>query len=190
MRGDAIDIIKSKKTGRLIKKTWLIEPIYDFLFYTLIVGIFPFVTGLYLLEEIKSKSNLTEPLILFTLSIILAIYLFRTILGLDKLTKINGEQKDLNRDAVKLTAESLNWTVAQHNQQFSILIPPWKLTSTNWGREIVVIYDRQDILINCLTFGLHDLKSPFHRGSNMRMLKQLTEKFKEFSQHLKITVNT
>jgi hypothetical protein len=185
MRGDKIDITKSKKTGRLIKKTWLIEPIYDFLFYTLIVGIFPFVTGLNLLEEIKSKSNLTEPLILFTLSIIWAIYLFRAVLGLDRLTKIKGEQKDLNREAVKLTAESLNWRLAQHNQQFSILIPPWKLLSTNWGREIVIIYDKQDILINCLTFGLHDLKSPFHRGGNLRMSKQLTEKFKEFLQQLK-----
>lgn len=186
MRGDTIDITKSKKTGRLIKKTWLIEPIYDFLFYTLIVGIFPFITGLYLFKEIKSKSNLIEPLILFILSIVLATYLFHTVFGLDKLTKINGEQKDLNREAIKLTAESLNWKVAQHNQQFSILIPPWKLLSTNWGREIVVIYDKNDILINCLTFGLHDLKSPFHRGSNLKMSKQLTENFKEIVQQLKI----
>lgn len=123
---------------------------------------------------------------LFTLSIIWAIYLFRAVLGLDKLTKINGEQKDLNREAVKLTAESFNWRVAHHNnQQFSILIYPWKHSSTNWGREIVVIYDRQDILINCLIFGLHDLKSPFHRGSYLRISKQLTQKFKEFLQQLR-----
>jgi hypothetical protein len=185
MRGHKIDISKSIKTGRLIKKTWLIEPIYDFLFYTLVVGIPPFIFGLYLLDGIKSKSNLTEPLLLFILSIILAAYLFSTVLGLDKLTRINGEQKDLNREAIKLTAESLYWKVAQHNQQFTILIPPWKLSSTNWGREIVVIYDGQDVLINCLTFGLADLKSPFHRGSNFRMSKQLTEKFKEFLQQLK-----
>ena len=186
MRGDKIDITKSKKTGRLVKKTWLIEPIYDFLFYTLIVGIFPFITGLNLFEEIKSKSNLTESLILLILSIIVATYLFRAVLGLDKLTRINGEQKELNREAIKLTAESLNWRIIQHNKQFSILIPPWKFLSTNWGREIVVIYDKQDILINCLTYGLHDLKSPFHRNSNLKMSKQLTEKFKEIMRQLKI----
>lgn len=185
MRGDKIEITKSKKAGRLIKKTWLIEPIYDFLFYALCVGIFPVVTGLNLLEEIKLKSNLTEPIILFALSIIWGTYLFRTVLSLDSLTKINGEQKDLNREAVKLAAEFFDWTIAQHNQQFSILIPKWKLSSTNWGREVVVIYDKQDILVNCLTFGLHDLKSPFHRGSNIRMAKQLTEKFNENLLQLK-----
>ena len=179
MRHDKIDIPKSKQKGRVVRKTWLIEPIVDFFTYTVLVGIYPFLSGFFFFDQLEKKEYLVGASILFGLALILGGLLLYSILNLDRLKRINGTLKDQNRKAIKNLTESLGWTLQIHNQQVSVLSPPWSWFSTNWGRQVVVIYDRQDILINSTSYGLHDMKSPFHWFGNRKLEKIVKDNFEE-----------
>jgi len=179
LRHDKIDIPKSKQKGRVVRKTWLIEPIVDFFTYTVLVGIYPFLSGFFFFDQLEKKEYLVGASILFGLALILGGLLLYSILNLDRLKRINGTLKDQNRKAIKNLTESLGWTLQIHNQQVSVLSPPWSWFSTNWGRQVVVIYDRQDILINSTSYGLHDMKSPFHWFGNRKLEKIVKDNFEE-----------
>ncbi len=182
MRHDKIDISKSKQKGRVIRKYWLIEPILDFLIYTVLVGAYPILSGLYFFDQLKNGDYLFRALILFSLSQILGGLLFYSINSLDKLKRISGTLKERNRQAIKDLTEKLGWTLQIHNQQVSVLSPPWSWFSTNWGRQIVVIYDRQDILVNATSYGLH-VKSPFHWFGNRKLERILKDNFEKEIQN-------
>ena len=179
MRHDKIDIPKSKQKGRVIRKTWLIEPIFDFLTYVVLVGAYPLLSGLFFFDQLENGDYIIGASVLFGLALILGGLLLYSIINLDRLKRISGTLKDGNREAVKNLTEKLGWTLQIHNQQVSILSPAWCWFSTNWGRQIVVIYVRQDILINSTSYGLHDLKSPFHWFGNRKLEKIIKDNFEE-----------
>ncbi len=169
MRFDKINIPKSKQKGRVVRKTCLIEPIVDFLTYVVLVGAHPILSCFFLFDQLEKKEHLVGASILFGLALILGGFLLYSIINLDRLKMINGDLKDQNRQAIKNLTESIGWTLQIHNQQVSVLSPPCSSFSTNWGRQVVVIYDRQDILINSTSYGLHDMKSPFHWFGNRKL---------------------
>ncbi len=179
MRFDNIDIVKSKKKGRLIRKTWLIEPFLDFIIYAVIVGFLPFSSGLFFIGHLKNDKNLFIVSILFLVALAFCGLLFYSVVTLDRLIRIHGSLKEQNREFVKEVIEQLGWSVQHHNQQLTIASPPWSIFSTNWGRQVVIIYDSGDILVNSTTYGLHDIKSPFHWFGNRKIERQLIERFEE-----------
>ncbi len=179
MRHDKIDISKSKQKERVFRKTWLIEPILDFLTYVVFVGAYPFLSGLFFFDQLEKGDYLVGASILFSLSLILGGLLLYSIINLDRLKRISGTLKERNRETIKNLTEKLGWNLQIHNQQLSILSPPWNWLSTNWGQQIVVIYDRQDILINSTSYGLHDLKSPFHWFGNRKLERIVRDNFEK-----------
>ena len=179
MRHDKIDISKSKQKGRVVRKTWLIEPIFDFLTYVVLVGAYPILSSFFFFDQLEKKEHLVGASVLFGHALVLGGLLLYSIINLDRLKRINGALKDQNRRAIKDLTEKLGWTLQIHNQQVSVLSPPWSWFSTNWGRQVVVIYDRQDILINSSSYGLHDIKSPFHWFGNRKLEQMVKDNFEE-----------
>lgn len=179
MRYDKIDTVKSKVKGRLVRKTWLIESIFDFLFYAVIIGFFPFFSGLSFIDNIKNQENLFFATVLFLTSLTLSGLFFYLILNLDRLKRVQGTLKEQNREKIKAVIEQLGWTIQHHNQQMTVASPPWSILSANWGRQVVILYDRGDVLINSTTYGQHDLKSPFHWFGNRKLERQLIDGFEQ-----------
>jgi len=176
---DKIDTVKSKVKGRLVRKTWFIEPILDFFIYGVIIGFFPFFSGLYFIDCLKNRENFFFATILFLIALTLCGLLFYSVLTLDRLKRIQGTLKEQNRELIKEVIEQLGWTIQHHNQQLTIASPPWSIFSANWGRQVVILYDKSDILINSTTYGLHDLKSPFHWFGNKKLERQLIDGFEQ-----------
>ena len=42
---------------------------------------------------------------------------------------------------------------------------------------MTIIYDGTDLLVNCISFGLHSSPSPFHWFANKRKVNKLTAEF-------------
>jgi hypothetical protein len=116
---------------------------------------------------------------LFLTTLFLFGLLFYSILNLDRLKRVNGTLKEQNREQIRVVVEQLGWRILNHNQQLTVASPPWSIFSANWGRQVVIIYDRGDILVNSTTYGLHDLKSPFHWFGNRKLERQLIEVFEQ-----------
>lgn len=173
MRYDKIDIQKSIDKNKVIRKTWLLVKIIDFFGSVVLVCSFTFLSGLVLTFKIKSSEDLVEPIMIFFIPLIFGELLCYSLLKLDRLKRIKGVSKEQNREIIKGLFENLGWTIFNHNQKMTLAVPPWSWCSTNWGQQVIVIYDHNDILINCTTYGLHDIKSPFHWFGNRKRERKI-----------------
>ncbi|MBS9774885.1 MAG: hypothetical protein KGV59_07000 [Tenacibaculum sp.] len=60
------------------------------------------------------------------------------------------------------------------------IIFPWLNNSwTDWGKQITIIYDRKDILVNCISFGRGSIPSPLHWFANKRKINKLKSGFED-----------
>lgn len=179
MINDKIDIDKSKVKNQLVTKMWLIEQISDFIFYATLIGSFPLSAGLFLLAQFKNGGNLFYATILFIITLVFSGLLLYSVLNHNKLRKIQGVSKEQNIKFTLEVGEQLGWKILTQDQQLIIASPSGSWFSSNWNRQIVLLYDKQDVLINCTYYGLHDFKSPFHWFGNRNLERQLIEGFEQ-----------
>jgi len=177
LKFDKIDITKSKKENRLIRKTWFIELLLDYTLYLIFIGVLPFLSGTYFFERIETGEKMFIPSLLFGVTLLISGFLIFTIVNLDKLNRINGILKEENRQIIKLLAHKFNWTIQINNDRIIVLTIPWNWLSSDWGRKITMIYDKRDILINITSYGMNNLKSPFHWFANRKLEKKFIENF-------------
>lgn len=82
---------------------------------------------------------------------------FRKVL---RLRTIIGTDAASNRTKVQEIFQDSGWKLAYNNRQF--LVAATSVGFTHWGRQFSVIFVKEKILINCVSFGLFHLVSPFH----------------------------
>lgn len=177
MRDDIIDILKSKQKERLIQNNPLFETITDYIIYTVFVGVC-LVISFFFFEMILKNENIIITSAIFLLTLILTGHLIYSIIHLDRLTRIEGKDRQINRQVVEKLSNLLDYRLIKHNQNVSILIPPWNWKSNNWGRRVVIVFDEKDILINSTTYGMHGIKSPFHWVKNREIEELIIDEFK------------
>ena len=173
-----IDISKSKTSGNLITRQWILGKIFEYLLPLMIVGIFPFIA----IMEFNSNLNKDEPIglsltfLIFTL--IIGGFMIYSIFNVYKLKRIKGISRGKNSNLIKKIAEKNNWNIFSSNQQMTILNLTWKESNGfDWGKQLTIIYDEKDILVNCISFGLHSSPSPFHWFANKRKINKLETEF-------------
>jgi len=184
MRFDKVDILKSKEKERVVSKTSWFEKINDFLTYTALIGAIPTIIIILLISQIKKGLDIIGPIVFLSIALGIGILLLYSLLNLDKLQRIKGTIKEQNRNAIKELAKELGWNIKMDNNEITIAAQTSNFFSTNWGRQILILYDGQDILINCQAFSLQGFKSPFHWSGNRDLEKMIKE---EFEKRLKTT---
>jgi len=134
------------------------------------------------ISEFNSDLTKNEPigisLMFLILSLTFSFLLIYSILNLNKLNRIIGLSRGQNTTLIKKIAEKNNWNIYSSNQQMTILNLTWKESGGfDWGKQLTIIYDGTDILVNCISFGLHSSPSPFHWFVNKRKIKELKTEF-------------
>jgi len=179
LRHDKIDIPKSKQEGRIIRKTWIIESIIDFLVYSALIIPFPLLSGFFFFDKLKKGDYLVGASVLFGLALIYGGLLLYSILNLDRLKRINGTLTDRNRQIIKDLADKLGWDLLIYNKHLSVIWAPWSSLSTTFGRQIIVIYGKEHILTNSTCYLFHDIKSPYHWFGNRNTKRIIKESFEK-----------
>jgi len=151
----------------------------------MIIFPFPIISTVLFVDQIKNDGlYIVGSSMFFIVSIVIGSLLFYSTINLNKLKRIQGGLKKQNRNSILTLSEKLGWEILRHNQKMAILKPSWSIASLDWGQQIVVLFDRQDILINSTTYGLHDIKSPFHWFVNRKNEKKLKLQFQaEIERH-------
>ncbi|MEP0264284.1 hypothetical protein [Dokdonia sp.] len=172
-----IDILKSIQAERLVTKRWLLEKIIDYSMYSLFASLFPFIA----IMQFSSDLSKNEPIILSLLFLILVItissLLVYSIINLYSLKRISGLSRGKNLGLIKKIAENNNWNISSTNHQITIIDFSWQDAGTDWGKQMTILYDEKDILVNCISFGLHSSPSPFHWFANKRKINILKVEF-------------
>ncbi|SFO02023.1 hypothetical protein SAMN04487989_1126 [Bizionia echini] len=175
----SIDISKSKKTEKLVIRQWLINKLLDYLIPLTITGIFIFMSTMELKSDLENSEPIALTLTLSLITISIGIFVIYSLKNLYKLERIKGLSREQNSVIIKEIAEKNGWNISTNNQQISTLNIPWENSGgLDWGKQLTIIYDKTDILVNCVSFGLHSTPSPFHWFTNKRKINKLKMEFK------------
>ncbi|GAA4298237.1 hypothetical protein GCM10023163_19210 [Aestuariibaculum suncheonense] len=143
----------------------------------MLIGIFLFIA----LKEFNSNLNNDKPIglslvfLIFTLAI--GGFMIYSIFNVYKLKRIKGISRVKNSNLIERIAKKNKWNISTNNQQITIINFSWKDSGTDWGKQMTIIYDRTDLLVNCISFGLNSSPSPFHWFANKRKVNELTTEF-------------
>lgn len=181
-----IDISKSKKAQRLIFKKWFLTKLFDRIFELPFILYFPFLSGMYLFSKINNQEHYGIAILYFVFAISVCGMLLYSVYHLNSLTRISGISRGQNSQMIKDIAESYNWKIESNNQQITIISFSWQETGTDWGKQMTILYDRKDILINCTSYGLFSTPSPFHWFANRKKVNKLKS---EFNKRIKAHYN-
>lgn len=139
---------------------------------------FPFIWILEFNSDLTKNQPIGMSLTFLILSLTFSYLLIYSILNLNTLKRIKGLSRGQNTNLIKKIAEKNNWNIYSSNQQMIILNLNWKESGGfDWGKQLTIIYDVNDILANCISFGLHSSPSPFHWFANKRKINKLKTEF-------------
>lgn len=179
MTTDNINIDKSIEEGKLILKGE--KGISKFLERSFVpihiigLALIPATDIYYSYQKDASLGN--DP---YYLTILLGLLVFVWYLG-DRtydLKRISGHSKNLNREIIESYVEERKWKVADSNDNATVVNIEWEQTSHDIGKKLTIIYDHNDLLINCRSYLLHFMTSPFHRIANNRIIDSIKNQIK------------
>ena len=79
------------------------------------------------------------------------------------------ENRKENMNLIENFCDRNDWKILhKDNHSHVILIEKFKLAYHN-GRELYILYKDDKIYIRCLTYAMHDMKSPFHWNSQKKI---------------------
>lgn len=175
---EKIDVEKSIKNQKVYRKIWIIVKVFDFLLNLFFILSFPFIAF------INWKRSLTTGDILFStflfiIALSLALLFFYALLNINKLRKVKGISPKDNKALITTILEEFEWELYRNNIQFTQATIDWSWISFDYGKEIVVIYENENILINCVSYGRGDLKLFTHWFINRKKENEIIKEFEK-----------
>ena len=177
MNINPIKITESKANDKLIFKKSLFDKLSDLMVEIPIIVFIPFLCGFALFKKISDGEPFVGTLFLFILFLSISVLMIYSMSTLNSLERITGKSRGQNSKAIKEIAEFYNWKIYSNNQQMTIISFSWKETGTDWGKQMTILYDKEDILVNCTSYGLFSTPSPFHWFANRKKVNKLKSEF-------------
>ncbi|MGH1366468.1 MAG: hypothetical protein ACRBF0_23100 [Calditrichia bacterium] len=117
---------------------------------------------------------LSFPIIAWIIAWIIAFFLLR-----DKLIRVPGISFEKNWEMVKQLAEEKEHLLHRHNKKYSAIIYPVGKDSWSKWYELIIIYDKVDIWVNCRAFTRINTRSLFIWFDNRKVEVQFIKSFQE-----------
>ena len=175
-----INILKTREKRKLIYKESLFFRVLDTLFSYFLISMIPFVS----IINIYHNSFSERSIIYLLLSIILYGFLVYSTINVTKLRSFQGIDYTENRKHILKILEKTNWKINVKRSDLIIAREDFHLLSWDWGKELVIIFEKNEILINCISFGQSQMKSPFHWFVNRNRENEIIRKFTKAQQKL------
>lgn len=172
-----INIPKSKQVEKLILRQRFFLRIMETLFHMMFALFLPFISGMQLYSDITKNKSLELSLTFFIVSILISYLLIYSIINIHSLKRVKGLSRGKNLSQIKKIAENNTWNISSTNQQITIIDFSWQDSGTDWGKQMTILYDKNDILVNCISFGAFSSPSPFHWFANKRKVNKLITEF-------------
>ncbi len=172
-----IDIPKSIKHRELCFNRSIVNKILENFLIPLSLIFFLYVTSVYFYDDIIRGQSYKISLPIFLLIITICILYLITLTKTYSLDKIIGISEIQNSRLVKEIVSENNWDIQSSNNQLDILEIPFTKTLNRHNKQIIVIYNGNDILINCVSFTRQKEPNPFKYYSNRKVTKEFKKLF-------------
>ncbi len=146
----------------------------------IILPLFAFTYFHGLFENGELSQKIISVIVIAILTISVSAILYSQIRNIFKFESFSGDSVENNRKLFELISKENGWVILRNNRKYMIILLP--VTGFSWKKQISVIFNKNNILVNIMTFGLHDIKSPFHYYSTKAILEQIKSKFNQNSK--------
>ena len=178
-----IDIQKSLNFEKLYFKKSLLEKIWENSLIIANLSFFLYITGTTLFDNLIKSKPFGWSLFFFILVITITLLGLISFLSSNNLERITGLEENKNTKIVKKIADKNNWKIYSNNKHLDIINISFLDTQTDYGKQLIIIYDQHDILINCISFALGKTPNPFNWFSNKKMIDKFKTEFKTIKTH-------
>ncbi len=185
MRNSKIYIQESIEKKRIIRETFQFEKISNFGSYAGSVIIIITLGGLKSLALLQDGVSSTNASLVFYGSLVLSGLVIYFSMTMDKLKRIKGINQQQNRRIIKEIVKEFGWEIRYDEKTITVANKVSKLFPGYLGPDIIIIYNHNDILINCISyFGPRwnpdfDIKLPFSWIGNRLNERMFFVKFEE-----------
>ncbi|UPQ78035.1 hypothetical protein M0M57_10355 [Flavobacterium azooxidireducens] len=173
---EKIDVEKSIAHQKIFRKSSLINRTLDLLYNLFFILSFPFLAFFNLINTLKTENSFYA-IMFFIVTFLISLLFFYAFVNINKLRKIEGLSQKENKQLILQIVEELEWKIYRDNIQFTHATSDWNCLSFDYGKEIIVIYENGNILVNCITYGRFDTKLFFYWFVNRKKENEIIEEF-------------
>ncbi|SFD74665.1 hypothetical protein SAMN04489722_1281 [Algibacter lectus] len=162
---------------RLYYDKSLLENVWENVLIIANLLFFLYITGTNFYDNVEKSKPFGWTLFFFILVIITTLLGIISFLNGKNLKRIDGVTKSENTEIVKKIVNKNNWKLYAENKELNIINVSFLDTQTDYGKQIIILYQKNDILINCTSFALGKTPNPFNWFSNKKIVEQFKTEF-------------
>lgn len=147
------------------------------------LAFFYFVFGSQFYEAVISGLPFGFYISLLLIIVAVTIFIFFSLAKRDKLKRIRGVSKTENLVLTRNIAHDNNWQFEELKDIIKIHINERKHLS-GYGKRIIILLDKNDMLLNCISFDMFGNYNPLMYFSNKRMQQEFENTFIFLSNNL------
>ncbi|WP_435414565.1 hypothetical protein [Polaribacter aestuariivivens] len=140
---------------------------------------FLYVTGTNFYQNIEKSKPFGWTLFFLIVVIIIISLGIISFLNSKKLEKLEGITQSENTKILKKIVNRNRWKLFEENKNLNIINISFLDTKTDYGKQIIVLYKKNDILINCTSFAFGKTPNPYSWFSNKKMVEKFKTEFIE-----------
>ena len=178
MNPDKIDVVKSIELQKIVTNYSIFLKILD-RYVIILLLVFPIMAITDIYYSSISNEPITNSIIYLVLSLAVIFTISYLYSKINRLLKIKGVSKDKNTKLVHQILKDFQWSIVRQNENTMIVEIPWTKSNNDFGKQIVIIFNKADIFINIKSFLLHHSPSPLNQKANKNLTIKLKDEIKE-----------
>lgn len=111
------------------------------------------------------------------ISLIICLLIILRIFSFVKLRRISGQNPEGNKRLIRAISEEFNWPLIQDQKDHSIL--HIARTMTAWERDLLIVYDGNDLLVNFTSYAAGRTQSLQGHFGEKRAFRKFKKRFEQ-----------
>lgn len=172
-----IDIRKSIKKRKLVTKRSLFFFLFPYLVLAGMLGFMLYVSISDMISNHVFDFAASQVILLIFILFLVPLFIIKNGFNAFAFQVVHGKSKDENiKIAERVLQENKKLKVKRKNKDFIRAYFERSLTF-DWGNELYIIFDNEDVLINFCSFARFDMPQPFRFYSDREFERKLINKF-------------
>lgn len=171
---DEINFEETIRQNKLILHQSVFDKVTEWIANIGLIILLPILSVSHTITHLESLStDLFGQIISNSLTIGFSLYVIFGIKQSVRLYTIKGSSLNENKERLKQIIQDNNWILYKEYENYFIIAPK------SYKSQINIIFNKEDVIVNAITFGNANTISPFYQRRNSDYIETINEKFEK-----------
>lgn len=177
-----IDIQKSKKSKKLVFYKTGYDRVSEYFIEFITLFSLLLISTSFILNEVKNNQRIVLPILILLTNLIVIGGIIYSILNTQNLKVITGISKAKNKLDVEKIISLKNWKTVTEGKDYKTILVADKWDGFHWGKYLIIIFQKNELLINSYSTDIFGTISPYHWFGNRKMEKEFINEIELLKQ--------